>query len=71
MQLLPLIGIAPGTSEQDGSFCICSDSPKTVDGTGVTLDATFAALDAATTTVTVVIPGFEPMENVRAIEAVA
>ena len=42
VQLLPLIGIAPGTSEQDGSFCICSDSPKTVDGTGVTLDATFA-----------------------------
>lgn len=59
---LPLLGTREGVKPADFSFCICSDSPKTIDADGVLLSATYLALDPATTAVTVDVPGFEPMD---------
>lgn len=64
VRYLPFLGVADGESADDGSFCVCSDVPKTFDGDGVVLYATFAALDPATSTVTVDVPVFEPMTDV-------
>lgn len=63
-RLLPLLGTRPGEPASSFSFCVCSDSPKTIDAEGITLDATFAPLAANTTSVTVLIPGFEPITDV-------
>ncbi|MGO1316779.1 MAG: hypothetical protein ACTMIR_07070 [Cellulomonadaceae bacterium] len=59
---LPLLGTREGVKPADFSFCICSDSPKTIDADGVLLSATYPALDPATTAVTVDVPGFEPLD---------
>lgn len=64
IRLLPLLGVPEGETVASGSFCICSDSPKTIDDQGVTLDATFGPLENDTAAVTVVIPGFDPMTEV-------
>lgn len=62
--LLPLLGTRPDEPASSFSFCVCSDSQKTIDAEGITLDATFAPLAADTTSVTVLIPGFEPITDV-------
>ena len=64
IRLLPLLGVPEGETAVGSTFCICSDSPKTIDDQGVTLDATFGPLAQGTNAVTVVIPGFDSMTDV-------
>lgn len=62
--LLPYLGLAEGKTPPDGTFCLCSASPKTLDGDWVTLYATLPPLDPATTTVSVDVPGFPTVTEV-------
>lgn len=64
IRLLPLLGTGQNDLANKERFCICSNSPKTVDEHGVTLDATFAPLPQGTSTITVDIPGFDAIENI-------
>ncbi|NKX92130.1 hypothetical protein HF995_02390 [Sanguibacter hominis ATCC BAA-789] len=62
--LLPYLGLAEGKTPPDGTFCLCSASPKTLDGDWVTVYATLPPLDPATTTVSVDVPGFPTVTEV-------
>lgn len=62
--LLPYLGLAEGKTPPDGTFCLCSTSPKTLNGDWVTLYATLPPLTAETTTVSVDVPGFPTVTDV-------
>lgn len=61
--LLPYLG-ASETSGSDGTFCLCSHAPKTLDGSWFTVYATLPPLDPTTTTVSVDVPGFPTVTDV-------
>lgn len=66
--LKPYLAFADGNGAE-ASFCLCSDSPKTLNDTWFTVYATMPKLDPATTTVTVTVPGFEPVQDVAVTAA--
>lgn len=62
--LRPFLGLTEGRSAQDQSFCLCSSSPKTLNGDWVTLYATLPPIATSTTTVAVDVPGFPTVADV-------
>lgn len=62
--LKPFASRRPETPAQTKSFCACSDYPKTIGATWHPLYALVPALEAATTTVTVRVPGFPDVTDV-------
>lgn len=62
--LKPFASRRPEAPAQTESFCACSDYPKTIGATWHPLYALVPALDAATTTVTVRVPGFPDVTDV-------
>lgn len=62
--LLPYLGLTEGKTAPDGTFCLCSASPKTLNGDWVTLYATMPPLTPETTTVAVDVPGFPTVTDV-------
>ena len=62
LRLLPYVNA--GQAVFGESDCTCSDTPRSVGSQGADLYATYPALSAGATTVTVVIPGFAPMPDV-------
>ncbi|WP_258726151.1 hypothetical protein [Cellulomonas sp. NS3] len=61
-RLQPFLGVQ--ASAPDVSMCTCADAPKQVTDAGQLLSGTFPPLDPGTTTITVEIPGFPPVEDV-------
>lgn len=62
LRLLPYVNA--GQAIFGDTDCVCSETPRTVSSTGVDMYATYPALSAGATTVTVSIPGFPAMTNV-------
>jgi hypothetical protein len=62
VRLLPYLNA--GQAIFGDTDCVCSDTPRTVSATAVDMYATYPALAASSTTVTVSIPGFPAMANV-------
>ncbi|GIG19396.1 hypothetical protein Cch01nite_01200 [Cellulomonas chitinilytica] len=63
LRLRPFVGWLGDTSH-DAGICTCATAPLQMSEVGQLLSATFPALDAATTTVSVEIPGFPAVEGV-------
>lgn len=62
--LMPFLAYGQGKDPLTESFCLCSDSPKTLNETWYPVYATLPALDPETSSVTVTIPGFDPVPDV-------
>lgn len=62
--LLPYLAFPKGKDPITTSFCLCSDSPKTLSESWFTVYATMPELDPSTSTVTVTVPGFEAVSDV-------
>ncbi|MFH5822147.1 hypothetical protein [Georgenia sp. AZ-5] len=59
----PYLGYESGGTVAEAQFCMCSHAPKTVSAEGVLLYATYPPLAEGSETVTLEIPGFEPIEG--------
>ena len=62
--LLPYLAFPKGKDPITSSFCLCSNSPKTLNDSWFTVYATMPGLDPSTSTVTVTVPGFEAISDV-------
>lgn len=62
--LMPSLAYEKGKDPLTESFCLCSNSPKTLNESWFPVYATLPALDPATSAVTVNVPGFEAVPDV-------
>ena len=59
----PYLGYEEGETVADAGFCMCSTAPKTVDTDGLTLYATYPPLAESSGSITLDIPGFDPIQG--------
>ncbi|WP_127126624.1 hypothetical protein [Georgenia sp. SYP-B2076] len=59
----PYLGYEEGETLADAGFCMCSTAPKTVNLDGITLYATYPPLAESSRSITLDIPGFDPIEG--------
>lgn len=62
--LLPYLAFPKGEDPVTTSFCLCSNSPKTLSDSWFTVYATMPGLEPSTSSVTVTVPGFEAVPDV-------
>ncbi|MDM8085636.1 hypothetical protein QUV83_12745 [Cellulomonas cellasea] len=61
LRLLPFVGVSQ--ADADKTLCSCAGSPPRMSQVGQPLSATFPALDTATTTISLELPGFPAIEG--------